>query len=193
MDGYLFAMKAMTLEHQRAERRQTITERCGVVADIANSSEEPFIAWCSLNDESKRLTQSINGAVEISGSMPDEEKEEAFTSFRKGQVRAIVTKPSMAAFGMNWQHCNRMSFFPSHSHEQFYQAVRRCWRFGQTKPVTNDVVATEGEVGIMKNLQRKSNQADEMFTNLVREMNQGSNLKRSSYKSNKVELPSWIK
>jgi hypothetical protein len=193
MDGYLFAMKAMTLEHQRAERRQTITERCGVVADIANSSDEPFIAWCSLNDESKRLTHSINGAVEISGSMSDEEKEEAFTSFRKGHVRAIVTKPSMAAFGMNWQHCNRMSFFPSHSHEQFYQAVRRCWRFGQQRDVTAHIVTTEAEEAIVSNLERKEKQSIELFEKIVSNMASYYQSADDSYLPTKrIEAPQWL-
>ena len=193
MDGFLFAMKAMTLEQQRAERRATMDVRCEKVATIANDTDEPFIAWCSLNDESKMLTAQISGAIEVSGSMSDEEKEDAFTSFRKGNVRALVTKPSMAAFGMNWQHCNQMSFFPSHSHEQFYQAVRRCWRFGQKRNVTAHVVTTESEEQIVSNLRRKEKQSVELFEKIVANMANHYKSETDIYNATKkVEAPQWL-
>jgi hypothetical protein len=193
MDGFLFAMKAMTLESQRAERRATIEERCQVVADIANQSDEPFIAWCSLNDESKRLASEIDGSIEVSGSMQDEEKEAAFTAFRKGQVKALVTKPSLAAFGMNWQHCNRMSFFPSHSHEQFYQAVRRCWRFGQQRDVTAHIVTTEAEEEIVANLRRKESQSIELFKKIVSNMASYYQSASDIYNpTTKTKAPQWL-
>lgn len=193
MDGFLFAMKAMTLEQQRAERRATMDERCEKVAAIANDTNEPFIAWCSLNDESKMLTSQIRGAIEVAGSMSDEEKEDAFTSFRKGYVRALVTKPSMAAFGMNWQHCNQMSFFPSHSHEQFYQAVRRCWRFGQKRDVIAHVVTTEAEEQIVSNLRRKEKQSVELFEKIVANMANHYKSETDIYNATKkVEAPQWL-
>jgi hypothetical protein len=193
MDGFLFSMKAMTLEAQRAERRATIDERCQVVADIANESSEPFIAWCSLNDESKRLSKAIDGSVEVSGSMKDEEKEEAFTAFRKGHIKALVTKPSLAAFGMNWQHCNRMSFFPSHSHEQFYQAVRRCWRFGQSRDVTAHIVTTEAEEEIVSNLRRKETQSIELFKKIVSNMASYYQSASDIYNPTKeTKAPQWL-
>lgn len=193
MDGFLFAMKAITLEQQRAERRATMDERCEKVSSISNRTDDPFIAWCSLNDESKMLTSQIDGAIEVSGSMSDEEKEEAFTAFRKGKVRALVTKPSMAAFGMNWQHCNQMSFFPSHSHEQFYQAVRRCWRFGQKRDVTAHVVTTEAEEQIVSNLRRKEKQSVELFEKIVANMANHYKSETDIYNATKkVEAPQWL-
>lgn len=192
-EGFLFSMPAVTLEQQRAERRETINERCETVAEIANSNSEPFIAWCSLNDESKRLQSLIDGAAEVSGSMKDEEKEEVFTAFRTGQVRAIVTKPSMAAFGMNWQHCNRMSFFPSHSHEQFYQAVRRCWRFGQKRDVESHIVTTQAESSIVDNLRRKERQSIELFEKIIKNMSQFYAVADATYApTRKAKAPSWL-
>jgi hypothetical protein len=192
-DGFLFSMPAVTLEQQRAERRATISERCETVAKIANETDQPFIAWCSLNDESKMLTNMIDGASEVSGSMTDEQKEEVFTAFRKGDVRSIVTKPSMAAFGMNWQHCNQMSFFPSHSHEQFYQAVRRCWRFGQQRDVTAHIVTTQAESSIVDNLRRKERQSIELFERIVLNMSQHYHEADTTYlPSQKAKVPSWL-
>lgn len=192
-DGFLFSMPAVTLEQQRAERRATINERCETVAEIANKTDQPFIAWCSLNDESKLLTSMIDGASEVSGSMTDEQKEEVFTAFRKGEVRSIVTKPSMAAFGMNWQHCNKMSFFPSHSHEQFYQAVRRCWRFGQQRDVTAHIVTTQAESSIVDNLRRKERQSIELFERIVLNMSQHYHEADTTYlPKQKAKVPSWL-
>jgi superfamily II DNA or RNA helicase len=192
-DGFLFSMPAVTLEQQRSERKATISERCETVAKIANKTDQPFIAWCSLNDESKMLTKIISGASEVSGSMTDEQKEEVFTAFRKGDVRSIVTKPSMAAFGMNWQHCNQMSFFPSHSHEQFYQAVRRCWRFGQLRDVTAHIVTTQAESSIVDNLRRKERQSIELFERIVLNMSQHYREADTTYlPSQKAKVPSWL-
>lgn len=109
--------------------------------------------------------------MQISGADSDERKEEVFDAFTNGSLRALVTKPKIGAFGLNWQHCARMSVFPSHSYEQYYQAVRRCWRFGQTRDVTVDVITTRGEADVLGNLQRKADAADRMFTALVAAMN----------------------
>jgi hypothetical protein len=192
-DGELFHTVACGLFEQRKEAKRLLNDRCETAANLVNDSGKPAIVWCHRNDEGDLLEKLIPDCQQVSGRDKDESKEEKFNDFVAGKTRVLVTKPKIGAWGLNFQHCAHEVFFPSHSYEQYYQGVRRCWRFGQEKAVTVDVVATEGEVGIMKNLQRKSNQADEMFANLVREMNQGSNLKRSSYKSNKVELPSWIK
>ena len=162
-------------------------------ANLVNDSGKPAIVWCHRNDEGDLLERQIPDCEQVSGRDSDDQKEEKFNNFVTGKTRVLVTKPKIGAWGLNFQHCAHEVFFPSHSYEQYYQAVRRCWRFGQTKPVTIDVVATEGEVGIMKNLQRKSKQADDMFINLVKEMNKGSTINRSSYNKIKVELPSWIK
>lgn len=169
----LFVTPATTLQEQREERRATIRSRCEHVASVA-SHGDPFIAWAHLNDEADLLERLIPGAVQVSGGDCDDAKEEKFHAFTSGQVRALVTKPKIGAFGLNWQHCAHMSFFPSHSYEQYYQAVRRCWRFGQTRPVVVDVVTTEGEADVMQNLQRKADAADKMFAVMVAEMAQAS-------------------
>lgn len=191
--GSLFAVEAITLQEQRQERRETIDARCEKVAEIANSDDSPFVAWCSLNDESKKLASLIDDCVEITGSQSDDEKEERMVAFQSGEVKRIVTKPSMAAFGLNWQHCHRMSFFPSHSHEQFYQAVRRCLRFGQTKPVSVHIVTTEAESAVLDNLMRKERDASAMFEHVVAAMKTHYDKIKSNYSpTNQMETPSWL-
>ena len=148
--------------------------------------------WCHLNDEGDLLEELIKGSTQVCGSMSDEAKEEAFTAFGKGQIRVLVTKPSIGAWGLNYQHCNHVTFFPSHSFEQYYQAVRRCWRFGQKREVFVDVVATEGELGVLKNLQRKAKQADSMFSNLVTQMNAAMDVARTVTHTQTLEVPSWL-
>jgi superfamily II DNA or RNA helicase len=194
IDGFLFPSEAVTLDEQRSERRDTIEARCSKVAEIANSNNRQFIAWCSLNDESELLTEYINGAVELSGSDSDEEKEEKVIGFSTGQIRALVTKPKICSHGVNWQSCNAMSFFPSHSHEQFYQAVRRCWRFGQKNPVTVHIVTTEAESLVLENLRRKERDSDEMFTRIVKNMSDFYFNDEVKYKPTKqITIPSWLK
>jgi SNF2 family DNA or RNA helicase len=104
----------------------------------------------------------------------------------------LVTKPKIGAWGLNFQHCNHVTFFPSHSFEQYYQSVRRCWRFGQKRPVTVDIVTTEGERGVLKNLQRKATQADAMFSRLVEEMSRAVAIDRASNMNTRMELPTWL-
>lgn len=150
------------------------------------------MAWCHLNDESSRLARLIDGAVEVSGSDSPEAKEEKLMAFTRGEVRVLVTKPKIGAWGLNWQHCHRMTFFPSHSYEQYYQAVRRSWRFGQTQPVTVDLITTEGQARVLDNLQRKAAQADRMFDHLIDHMNAALSVERSKYTPTPVEIPSWL-
>jgi hypothetical protein len=121
-----------------------------------------------------------------------EAKEEAFVGFAKGDVRVIVTKPEIAGFGLNWQHCAHQSFFPSHSFEQYHQAVRRSWRFGQKRPVTVDIITSEGEQGVLANLLRKSEQADRMFANLVSLMGEANTFHKISSGSVETIIPSWL-
>ena len=113
-------------------------------------------------------------------------------AFTKGEVRVLVTKPKIGAWGLNWQHCHRMTFFPSHSYEQYYQAVRRSWRFGQTRPVTVDLITTEGQARVLDNLQRKAAQADAMFDALIEHMNAALAVERSKYTPTPVEIPVWL-
>lgn len=190
--GMLFSLPAVGLKEQRDERRRTIQERCEKAAALVSDSKEPAMTWCHLNDEGDLLEELIPDAVQVSGNMTDEKKEERLSAFARGEIRVLVTKPVIGAWGLNYQHCNHVTFFPSHSFEQYYQAVRRCWRFGQKREVTVDVVSTEGESGVLKNLQRKARQADEMFSNLVTQMNSAVAIHKEAALTTKVKVPSWL-
>jgi hypothetical protein len=190
-DGMLFALPAVGLKEQRDERRRSIKERCEKVAELV-ATKEQALAWCHLNDEGALLGNLIPDAVEISGADSDEAKEEAFIAFSKGELRVLVTKPKIGAWGLNFQSCAHVTFFPSHSYEQYYQGVRRCWRFGQKRPVTVDVVTTEGEKSVLQNLQRKSKAADRMFSSLVEQMNNAQGLSRITQFENEEQMPAWL-
>jgi len=190
--GFLFDMPAVGLEEQRADLRHTIDERCEMAAELVNAHGKPSVAWCNLNEEGNRLTKLINDAVQVSGSDPEEKKEEAFRGFISGEIRVLVTKPTIGGFGLNLQHCAHETFFPSHSYEQYYQAVRRCWRFGQKNPVTVDMITTSGQENVLKNLQAKEHKADEMFTQLVALMRDELKIEKTQSDTKKVEKPSWL-
>jgi hypothetical protein len=191
LNGELFRMPAITLQDQREERRLTLKARCEAVAERV-MAHKVSVVWCQLNDEANMLERIIPGAKQVQGSDSDEVKEETFRAFSDGELKRLITKPKIGAFGLNWQHCNHMTFFPSHSFEQYYQGVRRCWRFGQTKPVKVDLVTSEGEIGVLKNLQRKSEAADKMFMQLVEHMNNAVKIDRSSKNTLTVNTPSWL-
>ena len=138
------------------------------------------------------LSRLIPGAVEVSGSDTDERKEYVFDDFARGNIQNIVTKPKIAGFGMNWQHCAHQTFFPSHSYEQFYQCVRRSWRYGQTKPVTVDVISTDSQEAVTANLKRKAEAAAKMFDMLVALMRYELNIQKTAKPTKKEEVPSWL-
>ena len=191
LNGQLFSLPAVTLDEQRDERRLTITERCDEVAKRCEGKSSS-IAWAQLNVETDRLERIIPGAKQISGAQSDEEKEEVLQAFIDGEVRVLVTKSSIAGWGLNMQHCNHMSFFPSHSYEAYHQSVRRCWRFGQKRAVDVDIITTEGEQNVMKNLTSKSLAADAMYDVLVREMNNEIRAARPLAATAAVALPAWM-
>ncbi len=191
-DGFLFEVPAVGLAEQRNELKRTMEDRCEMAAKILNGTKDQSIAWCHLNGEGDLLEKLINGAVNVQGSDSEEKKEEAFKAFLSGDIRVIVSKPSIAGFGMNWQHCNRMTFFPSHSYEQYYQSVRRCWRFGQKKEVTVDLISTEGQSGVAANLKRKAEAAEEMFAHLVELMSNELKIQKRNEYTKKEEKPSWL-
>jgi hypothetical protein len=191
-DGMLFALPAVGLKEQRDERRRSVSDRCDWVASHVNNHTRPAMVWCHLNEEGDRLARLIPGAVQVSGSDSVEEKEAKLLDFAHGPTRELITKPKIGAWGLNYQHCADVVTFPSHSFEQYYQSVRRCWRFGQTHPVTVDIVATEGERGVLSNLKAKAAKADAMFANLVREMSRALTIERASYGTRELEAPSWL-
>jgi hypothetical protein len=189
-DG-LFTMPATSLFEQRREQRATLAARCEAVASLVRHSG-PVVVWCHLNEEGDLLEQLIPDAVQVAGKDSDDRKEALFTAFATGNERVLITKPKIGGFGLNWQHCAHMTVFPSHSFEQYYQSVRRCWRFGQTRPVTVDVITTEGGATVLQNLQRKAAAAEKMFGELIRHMNEAVRLDRSSDYTVTEALPAWL-
>lgn len=191
-EGMLFALPAVGMKEQREERKRTIEERCDKAASLVNHTGQPAISWCHMNAEGDELEKRIPDCVQVSGRDSDDAKEEKLLAFISGQVRVLVVKPVIAAWGLNLQHCNHMTFFPSHSYEQYYQSVRRCWRFGQKRPVQVDWVTTEGEKRVITNLTAKDEKADRMFSNLVTEMNNAMKLDHTNTHTKKLEVPSWL-
>lgn len=188
---FLFEMPAVGLREEREERRRTITERCEKVAELVSATDQSLV-WCHLNPEGDLLARMIPDSKQVAGSDSDDAKEERLLAFARGDLRVLVTKPKIGAWGLNLQRCAHITFFPSHSYEQYYQGVRRCWRFGQTKPVRVDVVSTEGEHNVMLNLQRKAVAADRMFSSLVAHMNDAEHIRRKNDFTKKEKVPAWL-
>ena len=187
----LFAIPAFGLAEERAERARALSERCELVANLVNH-DAPAVVWCHANKEADMLAEIIPDAEQVAGVTPDDRKVELYEAFADKRLRVLVIKPKIGAWGLNWQHCNHVVSFPSHSYEQYYQSIRRCWRFGQTRPVTVDLVLTEGEIRVMRNMRRKADQAEKMFDALVREMNRGTTIKRENTHIKALEVPSWL-
>ena len=147
----------MDLNARRRVRRESITTRVRRVADlIAAEPHQQWIVWCDLNDEASMVTAMVPHAVEVRGADDPERKADVFTDFARGRIRVLVTKPRIAAYGLNWQSCARVAFCGlSDSFEAFYQAIRRCWRYGQTRPVNVYVVASDADKAVVANITRK--------------------------------------
>lgn len=196
----LFVMPALGLTDQRAAKKASLRDRCEKVAAlVAAEPGEAWLVWCELNEEGDLLEKLIPGAVQIKGSDTREFKEKTMLGFATGEVQILVTKPSLAGFGMNWQQAARMAFaHVTHSFEQFYQAVRREWRFGQNRAVHVHVVYGEAEVAIVQNLQRKEREAQEMSAAMVAHMhfeNDGTASVRGLEAYNPtvpMTLPAWL-
>jgi superfamily II DNA or RNA helicase len=168
--GLLFAPDANTLSEQRATRRMTMERRAEKASELA-AIDGPVLIWCELNDEADEIERRIPGAVQVRGSDDRETKRERLLGFSEGRYRVLVSKPSICGFGLNWQHCATVIFAgASHSYEQTYQAIRRCWRFGQAKPVTVHVIRAETESAIVANFRRKEADAERMSREMVERM-----------------------
>lgn len=189
--GYLFTIPAFGVNQERGERLRTLDERSELVADLTRDSDSAIV-WCHLNPEGDRLEKEIEGAVQVKGSQSLEEKEERILAFLDGQARVLVTKPKIAGLGLNLQHCAHVVCFVDHSYEKFYQCIRRCYRFGQRRPVTLDVIATEGEVNVRRNMDRKERLADQMFGQVIRYMNDSLGVKPGCL-ALPAEVPSWLR
>ena len=190
-DGMLFALPACGLQEQREERRRSITERCEKMAELANTGDSAIL-WCHLNDEADLLESLIPGSIQVSGKDSDDRKESKLMAFQRNEERVLITKPKIGAWGLNFQHCNHVLTFPSHSFEQYYQSIRRCWRFGQKRSVHVDIITTEGEQDVLKNLHLKKRKAEEMFSNLVAEMGREMNINHIKTYDTKQENPAWL-
>jgi hypothetical protein len=199
--GMLFALEANTLSERRAARKGSLSGRVQACAARVNSDREPWVAWCDLNAEGDALRAAIPDAVEIRGSDDPDEKERRLVDFAAGRIRVLVTKPSIAGFGLNWQHCARMAFVGvTDSWEAYYQAVRRCWRFGQRRPVEVHIFASEREGAVVANLKRKERDATAMADSLSAETHDAvfaevRGLARDSnpyQPSRPLAVPSWL-
>lgn len=201
--GLLFADDARTLNDQRAVRKATLDERVDTISELVFADEdEPWLVWCEYNAEGDALMDRIPGAVQVSGADDPEVKRDRLLGFAAGKYRVLVTKPSIAGFGMNWQHCARMAFTgPSHSYEQTYQAIRRCWRYGQTRPVEVHIVSAETERAVVANMRRKEADADrlaaetqELVGPAMRAAIGATERRWNPYNpSISMEIPSWLR
>jgi helicase-like protein len=198
--GSLFAVEARGLSEQREARKTSLADRVALAAGIVNAEPtEPWLVWCDLNDESTALTSAIGDATEIRGSDDPETKEARMGDFTDGRARVLVTKPSIAGWGLNWQHCARVVFVGlSHSFEAWYQAIRRVYRFGQRRRVICHVITSDAEGAVVANLKRKQADADRMVTGMVAEMGEFTSVgaaKRDAteYRPTKaMTIPIWI-
>ncbi len=200
-DGRLFAMEASTLSERRDARRASLTERVHACATAINAHDGQELVWCDLNAESEALAAAIDDAVEIRGSDDSDKKERALLDFAEGRVKRLITKPSIAGWGMNFQRCYRQSFVGvTDSYEAYYQAVRRCYRFGQTMPVEVNIYISEFEGPVLANLRRKEADAEAMASALSAETKQavlesvfGTARQTNTYNASRnVKAPSWL-
>jgi len=184
----LFAINAITLDDRRQARKSSISDRVTAVVDIVNKKpNESWLIWCNLNDESNMVSGLINDAVEITGSDSVDKKEKNMLGFTTGENKIIVSKPLIAGFGMNWQHCHNIVFLGlSDSYEQFYQAIRRCWRFGQKNTVNCYIVTSKAEGNVVKNIKRKETEAEKMAQGMLKNMNE---INKFEIKGGKMEDP----
>jgi hypothetical protein len=164
----MFVRLAETLEERRLARKESMEDRTDKAAEFCNNSDEPWVVWCDFNNESSALKQKIENSVEVKGSDTPEYKADSASEFAENKIHALVSKPSIYSFGLNWQNCHNMIFCGlSDSYEQFYQAVRRCWRFGQTEEVNVYIIISEKEQNVIDNIKRKQSQMDEMQVEMV--------------------------
>jgi hypothetical protein len=166
----LFPKQARSLKEIRAAQAKTINERCALAVDLASNKRSVY--WVNLNPEGDLIQKLDPSAAQIKGSMSIEKKEELLMAFASGQIERLITKAKMTSMGLNWQHCNHTVFFPTFSYEQYYQAIRRFWRFGQTMPVVCDMVISDGQERVVQALQEKTQKAIELYRNIIEAANQ---------------------
>lgn len=186
----LFAMPAKSMTEVREEQKLTVKERCEQAVQLAQGKTSVY--WCNLNDESSLLSDLDKDAVEIIGGMSIDKKEDILVSFARGDIKRLITKARMTSMGLNWQHCNHTVFFPTWSYEQYYQAIRRFWRFGQKSEVVCDMVISEGQERVMEALEQKTQKAIELYGNLVAAANRDFSFSTKQFNKT-VQLPEFLK
>lgn len=200
-DGEEISTEKLTLTQRRNARKESLDIRCQTAANIVNNSTDNWLVWCDLNDESKKLYQLINDSTEVKGSDKQTHKSKSMLDFSDDKIKCLVTKPSIAGFGMNWQNCNNMIFVGlSDSYEQYYQAIRRCWRFGQEKEVNVYIVISSKEGTVKENIERKQADAIKMQNAMIeltkditkKELKQTTRITTEYKPKEKMILPNWI-
>lgn len=186
----MFNMPATGFREIKAEVRGTIQERCEA-AVMKASGHDCSVYWVNLNDEADLISELDQSAEEVKGAMDIDKKEEILLAFSSGQIKKLITKTSITAFGLNWQHCNHTTYFPTYSYEQYYQAIRRFWRFGQKRPVIVDLILSDGQTKIMETLMIKKDKAINMFEQLTSQTNQDFKITNKQF-NKPVQLPSFL-
>ena len=196
-DDFLIPLEAITLSEQRAARRESMDDRVKLCADICNNTDAQTITWCDLNDESAALTKAIDGAVEVTGSMDPDTKADRLWGFANGDFKDLVTKTSIAGYGLNYQNCYTQAFCGiTHSYEMMFQGIRRCYRFGQKMPVEVHLCCSENEYRVMLNIERKERESENMMRQIVAHMRGvwTNDNKRNTYDQEaNYTMPAWIK
>ena len=187
----LFNQVAKRLTEIKEENKLTIENRCERAFELA-SQHDLSVYWCNLNNEGDLLQKLDKDAYQIKGSMDIDKKEDLLLGFFKGDIKKLITKPKMTAFGLNWQHCNHTVYFPTFSYEQYYQSIRRFWRFGQKRPVTVDLVYSDGQKRVLDSLLAKTEKANELFDKLNTNINQQYQIKTNPF-NKELTLPSFLK
>ncbi len=186
----LFNMSARSLSEIREEQRNTIENRCESAVELANNYDTS-VYWCNLNNEGDLIQKLDKTAYQVKGSMDIDKKEELIIGFINGEIKKLITKPKITAFGLNLQHCNHTVFFPTFSYEQYYQAIRRFWRFGQKRKVIVDLVYSDGQKRVLDGLIAKANKANELFHKLNASINTGFKIKIEQF-DKEIKLPVWM-
>lgn len=185
----LFTAPAVNFFEIKAETRATLDKRCLKAVELAKEHDSS-VFWVNLNDEAKTISNMLPDAMEVKGNMNIDKKEEILLAFSKGEIKKLITKTSITAFGLNWQHCNHTTYFPTYSFEQYYQALRRFWRFGQKREVFADLIISDGQTRIMETLKLKKQKATDMFENLTKNANSIYNIQSREF-NKQIIKPTW--
>lgn len=187
----MFALPAQNFFEIKAEVRSTIESRCAMAVEKA-AKHANSVYWVNLNDEAALIAQLDKDTKEVKGKMGIDEKEEILLAFSNGDIKKLITKTSITAFGLNWQHCNHTTYFPTYSYEQYYQAIRRFWRFGQKKKVYVDLILSDGQTRVMESLMVKKDKAITMFENLAQQTNSDFKIENKDF-NKPIQLPTFLK